>query len=56
MALNFPSSPTNGQDIGNDGVGSFYVGTNSINSGNNLNVLFTGSVVLSTGNFFALFS
>lgn len=46
----------NVQDIGNDGVGSFYVGTNSINSGNNLNVLFTGSVVLSTGNFFALFS
>jgi hypothetical protein len=43
------------QDIGITGGNKFYVGTNSIDSGNNLNVIFTDPPP-PTGNFFTLFT
>jgi len=44
------------QDIGVNQADRFYVGANSINVGNNLNVIFTDPPALTaTGNFFMLF-
>jgi hypothetical protein len=45
------------KDIGITDANRFYVGANSTDSGNNLNVIFTAAPVISaTGNFFMLFN
>ena len=45
------------RDIGVNQANRFYVGNNSTNGGNNINVLFSsGPVTSATGNFFMLFS
>jgi hypothetical protein len=43
------------KDIGVNQANRFYVGANSTDSGNNLNVIFTAAPNLATGNFFMLF-
>jgi hypothetical protein len=46
------------RDIGVNQANRFFVGPNSTNDGNNLNVIFSnpGAQAASTGNFFMLFS
>lgn len=44
------------KDIGVASPNLFYVGDNSINGGNNLNVYFTSTPLLSTGNMFFMFN
>jgi hypothetical protein len=45
------------RDIGVNQANRFYVGTNSTDNGNNLNVIFTAApATAATGNFFLLFT
>jgi hypothetical protein len=46
----------NVKDIGVNQANRFFVGDNSTDSGNNLNVIFNSGPVLGTGNFFMLFN